>query len=172
MDQPLRRPLQRDLELRIGRIRPGFAQIEAQALQEGRPLPRAQRLRHNAATVNSSGANRENAKKSIGPKTAGGRARSSHNALSHGLSLPLTLDAEAAAKAGLIRQMLVSEPTEPSRGLAAVEVAEAHLAVLRIRAVRRQMMLQLESASGDLNRRDAWRRALTRRSRASSKLLT
>jgi hypothetical protein len=68
------------------------------------------------ATERQLRANRENAKQSTGPKTAGGRARSSRNALSHGLSLPLTLDAEAAAKAGLIRQMLVSEPTEPSRG--------------------------------------------------------
>jgi len=81
------------------------------------------------ATEKQLRANRENAKKSTGPKTAGGRARSSRNALSHGLSLPLKLDAEAAAKAGLIRQMLASEPTELSRGLAAVEVAEAQLDV-------------------------------------------
>ena len=131
------------------------------------------------ATEKQLRANRENAKKSTGPKTAGGRARSSRNALSHGLSLPLKLDAEAAAKAGLIRQMLASEPTELSRGLAAVEVAEAQLDVLRIRAVRRQMMVQLESASGDLThlrRLAALDRyegsALARRSRAWSRLLT
>ena len=96
------------------------------------------------ATEKQLRANRENAKKSTGPKTAGGRARSSRNALSHGLSLPLTLDAGAAAKAGLIRQMLVSEPTAPARGLAALEITERQLDVLRIRAVRRQMMVQLQ----------------------------
>jgi len=131
------------------------------------------------ATEKQLRANRENAKKSTGPKTAGGRARSSRNALSHGLSLPLTLDAGAAAKAALIRQTLVSEPTDPAQGLAALDVAEAQLDLLRIRAVRRHMMLQLESASGDLNQlRRLWGldryedRALARRSRASSKLLT
>jgi len=130
------------------------------------------------ATEKQLRANRENAKKSTGPKTAGGRARSSRNALSHGLSLPLKLDAEAAAKAGLIRQMLASEPTELSRGVAAVEVAEAQLDVLRIRAVRWQMMVQLESA-GDLThlrRLAALDRyegsALARRSRAWSRLLS
>ena len=76
------------------------------------------------ATEKQLRANRENAKKSTGPKTSGGRARSSRNALSHGLSLPLTLDAGAAAKAGLIRQMLVSEPAAPARGLAAIEIGQ------------------------------------------------
>jgi hypothetical protein len=86
------------------------------------------------ATEKQLRANRENAKKSTGPKTAGGRARSSRNALSHGLSRPLTLDAGAAAKARRIRQMLVvSEPTAPSVGLAALEIAEAQVEVLRIR---------------------------------------
>jgi hypothetical protein len=44
-------------------------------------------------------ANRENAKKSTGPKTATGRAKSSRNAFRHGLSRPLALNAETAEKA-------------------------------------------------------------------------
>ena len=69
------------------------------------------------ATEKQIRANRENAKKSTGPKTAGGRARSSRNALRHGLSLPLTLNTEMAAKADLIRKSLVSEQGKPTRAL-------------------------------------------------------
>jgi hypothetical protein len=118
-------------------------------------------------------ANRENAKKSTGPKTVAGRARSSRNALRHGLSLPLKLDAEAAAKAEQIRQMLVSEQPDAGNGSAASEVAQAQLDLSRIRAVRGAMMVQLASMPAELTylRRlvalDRYEgRALARRNRA------
>jgi hypothetical protein len=95
-------------------------------------------------------ANRENAKRSTGPKTAAGRVRSSRNALRHGLSLPLTLNVEMAAKADLIRKSLVSQQTKPTQVVAAIEFAQAHLDLLRIRTVRGQMMAELDLASGDL----------------------
>jgi hypothetical protein len=125
------------------------------------------------ATEKQLRANRENAKKSTGPKTAAGRARSSRNAFRHGLSLPLMLDSKAAAKADLIRQMLVSERTEAVQGLTAIEVAEAQLNLSRIRSVRGEMMAQFNFVTGDLthlrrlaalDRYEA--RALARRSRA------
>ena len=65
------------------------------------------------ATEKQLRANRENAKKSTGPKTAAGRARSS--LLRHGLSLPLTLDTEMAAKADLIMQSFVAEQAKPTQ---------------------------------------------------------
>ena len=124
-------------------------------------------------------ANRKNAKNSTGPKTAAGRARSRRNALRHGLSLPLTLDTEMAAKADLIRQSLVAEQAKPTQVVAAIEFAQAQLDLLRIRAVRRQMMAVPDLVSGDLThlRRlvalDRYeRRALARRYDASSKLAT
>jgi len=124
-------------------------------------------------------ANRKNAKRSTGPKTAAGRARSRRNALRHGLSLPLTLDTEMAAKADLIRQSLVAEQAKPTQVVAAIEFAQAQLDLLRIRAVRRQMMAVPDLVSGDLThlRRlvalDRYeRRALARRYDASSKLAT
>ena len=95
-------------------------------------------------------ANRENAKKSTGPKTATGRARSSRNAFRHGLSRPLALNAETADKADLIRQMLLSEQTAAKQGLAALEVAGAQLDLSRISSVRKEMMALLDSARGDL----------------------
>ena len=124
-------------------------------------------------------ANRKNAKRSTGPKTAAGRARSRRNALRHGLSLPLTLNTEMAAKADLIRQSLVAEQAKPTQVVAAIEFAQAQLDLLRIRAVRRQMMAVPDLVSGDLThlRRlvalDRYeRRALARRYDASSKLAT
>ena len=124
-------------------------------------------------------ANRKNAKRSTGPKTAAGRARSRRNALRHGLSLPLTLDTEMAAKADRIRQSLVAEQAKPTQVVAAIGFAQAQLDLLRIRAVRRQMMAVPDLVSGDLThlRRlvalDRYeRRALARRYDASSKLAT
>ena len=131
------------------------------------------------ATEKQIRANRENAKKSTGPKTAAGRARSSRNALRHGLSLPLTPNTEMAAKADLIRKSLVSEQGKPTRVVAAIEFAQAQLDFLRIRAVRGQMMAELDSVSDDLtqlrrlaalDRYEA--RALARRCHASCKLVT
>jgi hypothetical protein len=120
-------------------------------------------------------ANRKNAKKSTGPRTAAGRLNSSRNALRHGLSVSLIPDAESFSKADRIRQSLVSERAEPTQVLAAIEFAQAQLDLLRVRSVRGQMMAERDSLSGDhvrrlaaLDRYEA--RALARRSRASAQL--
>jgi hypothetical protein len=122
-------------------------------------------------------ANRENAKRSSGPKTAIGRLRSSRNALRHGLSLPLTADPAASMKARQMAQMLVPEGADDAQVMAAVEVAQAHAQLLRVAAIRSKLMANLDFASADLKqvRRLAAleryeRRALTRRQRAARKL--
>jgi hypothetical protein len=51
------------------------------------------------ATEKQIAANRANAQKSTGPRTAAGRLKSSRNAFRHGLSLPLRIDMTASAKA-------------------------------------------------------------------------
>ena len=68
---------------------------------------------------------------------------------------------------------------EPTRVVAVIEFAQAQLDLLRIRAVRGQMMTELDSASGDLTRLrrlaalDRYEgRALARRYYASSKFVT
>jgi hypothetical protein len=43
-------------------------------------------------------ANRANALRSTGPKSAAGRARSGRNAFRHGLSFPMEMDADVSAK--------------------------------------------------------------------------
>jgi hypothetical protein len=91
----------------------------------------------------------------------------------------LTLNTEMAAKAELIMQSLVSDQAKPTQVVAAIEFTQAQLDLLRIRAVRGQMMAELDLVSDDLaqlrrlaalDRYEA--RALARRSQASFNLLT
>jgi hypothetical protein len=122
-------------------------------------------------------ANRRNAKKSTGPKTAAGRLTSSRNSFRYGLSLPLTFEVAESAKAERMLQMLVSDLVDEERVRAATEMAQAALELRRVGAIRTTMLAELDPASGDLDqlrrlaaldRYEA--RALTRRRRASRKL--
>jgi len=97
------------------------------------------------ATERQIKANRENAKRSTGPRTAAGRLKSSRNSLRHGLSLPLTFDPAAAAKADQIAQMLVPENANV---MAATEFAQAQAELLRIGSVRNELMAGLDLMSG------------------------
>lgn len=123
-------------------------------------------------------ANRDNAKRSSGPKTAAGRLRSSQNALRHGLSRPLTADPAASRTARQLAQLLLPEAADPTQAMAAVELAQAQAQLLRVAAVRRQLVATLDLASVSLTQ--AWRlaaldryerHALTRRRRAAGELL-
>jgi hypothetical protein len=122
-------------------------------------------------------ANRANAQKSTGPKTAAGRLNSSRNALRHGLSLPLRLDTEESAKAGAITRALTPNRANEEQLLAATELAQAQIELLRIRAVRAELMAAVDLASADVGslRRlaalDHYERlAYTKRRRASRKV--
>ena len=122
-------------------------------------------------------ANRENAMRSTGPKTAAGCLKSSRNALRHGLSLPLTADPAATMKAGQIAQLLAPEAANDLQVVAAVEMAQAQVQLLRVAAVRRKLIAGLEVGSVNLNQMrrlaalDRYERhALVRRRRAARKL--
>ena len=58
------------------------------------------------ATEKQIRANRENAKRSTGPKTAAGRMKSSRNAFRHGLSLKMYLDDDTPKKIGVMVRLL------------------------------------------------------------------
>jgi hypothetical protein len=122
-------------------------------------------------------ANRANAKKSTGPKTAAGRLKSSRNAFRHGLSLLSTEEPANQAEAKLIAQTLVSDQEDHAKVVAAAEIAQAHLDLRRIQAVRAELIAETDftSASTEQLRRlaalDRYERlALTRRRQASRKL--
>jgi hypothetical protein len=129
------------------------------------------------ATEKQIAANRANAQKSTGPKTAAGRLKSSRNALRHGLSLPLQLDLETSAKADAIARALAYDPADQQQLTAATEVAQAQLELARIRAVREELMAEIDLASTNLKQLkrlaalDRYERfAHTKRRRASRKL--
>ena len=127
------------------------------------------------ATDRQIAANRANAKRSTGPKTAAGRSRSSRNAVRHGLSCPL--DFAMSEKADAIARLLAGVNHEQLTST--MEVAHAHVDLLRIRRVRAELMAAIDVASCDLRqlRRlvalDRYERyAHTRRRRAARKTST
>ena len=88
-------------------------------------------------------ANRANALKSTGPRTAAGRAKSSRNAYRHGLSRPMAPDSEAGRVESLARTIVDEaageEQPEAARQdqlEAARALAAAQLELKRIRAVK------------------------------------
>jgi hypothetical protein len=129
------------------------------------------------ATERQIAANRANAQKSTGPKTAAGRLKSSRNAFRHGLSLPLRLDAATSAKMQAIAKVLTRDQAGDEHLSAANELAQAQLQLLKIREVRAELMATFDVSCGDhdmlrrLASLDHYERlALTQRRRASRKL--
>lgn len=60
-------------------------------------------------------ANRANAQKSTGPKTAAGRSKAGRNAFRHGLSLPVEIDGDVSAKIEALVEALVSNNLDTDR---------------------------------------------------------
>ena len=79
--------------------------------------------------------NRLNARHSTGPRTAGGRARSSKNSLRHGLAVPIDVMPELA-----MRRDMIAAAIEASGGFPkdlALSLAGFLLTLERVRAARR-----------------------------------
>jgi hypothetical protein len=120
-------------------------------------------------------ANRANAQHSTGPKTAAGKLKASRNAFRHGLSLPLRRDGEISAKADAIARALAPEQASEAEQMAANEVAQAQLELVRIRAARADLVARIDLGDSHSLRRlaalDRYERlAHTKRRRASRKL--
>jgi hypothetical protein len=120
-------------------------------------------------------ANRANAQRSTGPKTARGKRASSRNAFRHGLSQPLPFAADPKVEA--IAHAVVGRGAGEEQLVQAAEFARAHLELLRIRVMRGEMMKAIDwdhvTAQGlrklaSLSRYERY--AHTRRRRASAKL--
>jgi hypothetical protein len=83
-------------------------------------------------------ANRRNARRSTGPRTAAGKARASRNAWQHGLSIPVL--EEASVEAERLAHTIAGMAGDRARLEHARRFAQAELDLLRVRAVRSALM--------------------------------
>jgi hypothetical protein len=89
------------------------------------------------ATQRQIEANRRNAKKSTGPRSAEGKARSSRNSFRHGLSIP-SGHIEAFARDVIELVTIIGSPEDDSS--ATYAVAEGQIDLLRVQRSRASMM--------------------------------
>jgi hypothetical protein len=123
------------------------------------------------ATERQVAANRANAKRSTGPKTAAGKLKASRNAFRHGLSTSLPIDPLDPARADAIVEAFLAGSEGADGSAVATEFAQAQLELLRIRSVRTDMLERINTSSADALHRllsiDRYEtRALRRRRRA------
>ena len=117
-------------------------------------------------------ANRANAKKSSGPRSADGKARSRRNALRHGLSIASR--AIPAFQQNVIMLARALSPAGEDIGGAALDAADAEIDILRVRKYRATLIEESRGKSGplsfNLDKLDALeryeRRAFSRRNKA------
>jgi hypothetical protein len=96
-------------------------------------------------------ANRKNAKRSTGPRTALGKVRARHNALRHGLAVSIASDPELSAEAECLARLMVLDDDDPSRLHYARIAADAEIEILRVRKVRTQLLSGSAPESGNLD---------------------
>ncbi|RTM12092.1 MAG: hypothetical protein EKK33_18340 [Bradyrhizobiaceae bacterium] len=94
-------------------------------------------------------ANRENAKRSTGPKSPAGKLRSSRNALRHGLSIPADTHPPEVQAFTSVTFLAPEGPGYPE-GSALVEMAYAQAQLLRVSAVRKVLLEALDLQSPPL----------------------
>jgi hypothetical protein len=122
-------------------------------------------------------ANRTNAKKSTGPRTAVGKLKSSRNAFRHGLSGPLLSNPATSAKLDWIAGEVAGHQASNHQKAAAQDFARAQVELLRIRSIRSEQLAKtVLNDSTDRNMRELKRLAsldryeryaLTKRRRSS-----
>ena len=87
-------------------------------------------------------ANRNNAKKSTGPRSAAGRATSRHNARRHGLATGIGSDPAFRDDIEILAKLLAGGREDV--GEFAREAAEAHLDLTRIRRIRARLYERMQ----------------------------
>lgn len=100
-------------------------------------------------------ANRLNAKRSTGPRTAAGKARVAENAFSHGLAVPITQTPGVEARIEEMARVIAGEGAEAGRLELARRVAEAQLDLVRIQEARRRLFEDPKARHKTLSKREA-----------------
>ncbi len=90
-------------------------------------------------------ANRTNATFSTGPKSGVGKARSSRNALRHGLNLSIWSDPTLALEAEAIARRIAGSKASDAKLELARRIGAAQVDINRIRTIRRDMISKLQS---------------------------
>jgi hypothetical protein len=93
-----------------------------------------------AASKKQLSANKKNGARSRGPRSAAGKARSSGNALRHGLTANLMNDSSARAEAESLALAIAGPDPSRARLAQAWTVAEAQLDLLRIRGAQVRLL--------------------------------
>src|SRR5208283_1792739 len=84
-------------------------------------------------------ANQDNAKSSTGPKSRAGKARSSRNALCHGLNLSIWSDPTLAPEAEAIARRIAGSKASDAKLELARRIGAAQVDINRIRTIRRDI---------------------------------
>jgi hypothetical protein len=92
------------------------------------------------ASAKQIAANRANAQRSTGPKTALGKRKSSRNSFRHGLSWPLPLELTTSSKVDALARALTPRDAGDAEWTSAVEFAAAQIDLLRIRTIRTELL--------------------------------
>ena len=93
----------------------------------------------NTVPLRQVAANRRNAQRSTGPRTAAAKARTARNARRHGLAIPLARDPAACVEIERLAAALVGRSATPARLEQARVAAEAELELRRVRAYRKAL---------------------------------
>jgi len=104
-------------------------------------------------------ANRANAQKSSGPRSAAGKKRASRNALTHGLTTPMAGAAVTREIEALARQ-IAGDPKDRRRMAVARDAAEAQLDLARVQRVG-VAFIERTAAVGRLEQRKLFFRTIT-----------
>jgi len=119
-------------------------------------------------------ANRRNARKCTGPRTARGKARSSRNALRHGLSRSARFDPKLARVVATLAGVFAGEGASAEARACAARIALAHVEVLRARLAKRDLLVHAHKGGEAVKRMhnlDRYeRRAMSRRKLAIREL--
>ena len=102
------------------------------------------------ASERQSAANRRNARKSTGPRSAAGRRRASRNAYRHGLTLSITSTAEYAKQLETLVRKIAGDTKDAIKLERARAIAQTELELARVRRAK-VALIERAAAFGELD---------------------